>query len=83
MRWHGLNLLVLGYGLAATLAGLIWLMGVGLIACVVIFWLGGAILTISIGTVRLVQSVYNGRTARLRPSNVISLDRSILPAPRD
>ena len=78
MRWNGLNLLVCGYGVAAAIAVLLGIAGYGLVASVVLFWLGGAILTIAIGAVRLVRGPQARPTNGLGAANVIRLEPSVL-----
>ena len=78
MRWYGLNLLVLGYGIAAVFATLLAMLGVGLIACLILFWLGGAILTISVGAIRLAFPPQENRPNGLGVTNVIRLETSML-----
>lgn len=64
--------MTLGYAAAAMLAALAGAFGFDLGACIGIFWVGGAILTISLFAVRL---MYLARAPKLTPAetNVIQL----------
>lgn len=72
MQWTGLNLLTLGYGTAAVLAAFAGAVGYSFGACIGIFWIGGAILTVSFVALRLALT---STPSRPRPaaSNVIQL----------
>lgn len=64
--------MTLGYTAAATLAAVAWVFGCNLVACVGIFWIGGAVLTISLFAVRLTVLSNRPKQASVE-SNVVQL----------
>ena len=78
MYWTGQTVLALGYGLAAAFAALMGGFGYPLIVCLGIFWMGGAILTVSLLALRLAFGPDRIRRARVR-SNIVDLNSAAGP----